>query len=187
MTKTKSRWITRYESEFNAKINLKPKSVWFVQHVLSDSSNDIEEGEILSDGRIERDNTTVNSYEGAEKTIETHQGIPVCDKVDKVIKDKGFFGSSTCDDRNRVKNSLNVSDGLVGINTVMAEVNGQFGNFRGSCDTAKNGFQFRYENSIPSNGYFYKRNSPGERSDFRKAKEFNDCGKYRRRFNGDVS
>ena len=76
--KPKGRWIERYNSKFESKqilqtvlcntwdilkLNVKPKDLWFVKHVLAQYV-DQEEGEIFSDDSdIGNENRDLNYYE----------------------------------------------------------------------------------------------------------------------------
>lgn len=81
----KKRWIDKYSSEFDENrninvvrestelLNVKPKSIWFVRHVLSEgihngaASDSLEDGEICSEGGREQDEPIVKNYEATDE------------------------------------------------------------------------------------------------------------------------
>lgn len=96
--KPKGRWIERYNSEFEdnlimqtalcnntdiLKLNVKPKDLWFVQHVLS-QYDDLEEGEIFSDDD--------SDYKGNEnRNLQHYESNPVMTRYNEVKYSLNFI------------------------------------------------------------------------------------------------
>lgn len=155
----KRRWIDKYSSEFDNRIinvvhknaeilNVKPKSIWFIRHLLSTDSVDardiLEEGEICSKGDRERDKPTAKNYEetdeiwsddeelerpiekSSRQTVERSQVGAGCDLVNTVVEVNGRFRKvyDYCDSK---PNSFNICNdpSLYTRNTVV-EVSGRF-------------------------------------------------------------
>ncbi|XP_037025836.1 uncharacterized protein LOC119067144 [Bradysia coprophila] len=221
LTKMKRRWIDKYRSEFDAKVLksaemlkliVKPKSIWFVQHLLSEGSssstecNNFEGDEIRPNADREHDKLTQNAETNemwSDNVREPEQPtVNNYGETDEIWSDDDG-GPNIYEETNGTHQKRLVCDkGYFGSfcdnrgtvtnsvhirngpswDRVHALVNGHSGKVQNNHGTKTNSPKICYENSTHSYGNFYEYTPP--RYGRHNHKESIDYGNNRRPHNG---